>query len=139
MLEVILLDEERESVVIGIIEVHLVVERSRRLVLERIGREEVVDKRKGRLNRVLDLRCSAVLKLDRDIYGSYDDAQLLALVKGHRVLTELPRREHVDNLADIGVGPLDELSDSVAFDFDSLSVRSRRHRVHEIEATRQRT
>lgn len=49
------------------------------------------------------------------------DSQIPPLVKVHRTARELPRREHVQHLSDVGVDAGDELVDHVCWDLHLLS------------------
>jgi hypothetical protein len=52
------------------------------------------------------------------------DLQMLALIKVHFGLGQLERRQHVQYLADVRVGALDELIDNVGRDFHLLPEKS---------------
>lgn len=54
------------------------------------------------------------------MFRGAQNAQFLALVKVERLRAELVRREHVDDLANVGLGPGDELVDDLAVNLEAL-------------------
>jgi len=95
-------------------ELHLVAQRLLVRARERVRTSEPVDNGERGENGVLLVDLDTECQLESPCVSS----QLLALVKVHLRLAELVRRQHVEHLADIRVGTLDELVNNVGGDLE---------------------
>lgn len=110
-LDVVLSDHQGHECMVLKVVIQLVVER---LLIERskaLGTRQLAVQREGCLQRGLLVR----------------GAKLLAFIKRHALVRQLPRRQHVGHETQVALGGRDELVHDLGRDLEALAKRNRQH------------